>query len=213
MCSTACQVLLATLCVPIEPATSESDRFLLVDDQSRINARKLAALLRMAVPPSRVSLLRDLASFSFLSVLSGVPRDCILLMDTVLGHGTAQPIIHCIGGRHLCTLCFDDCLCFCCNRDDTVLCSWSHLICSSCTNTSRKISTPFCSARGSYPYWKSYKRTNCSRSTLSRSRLLFWCGSSNRSVYYLVTFQHINGAIPCMYGVYLVYFVPFYFGL
>ena len=53
---------MATLCVPIEPSTSESDRFLLVDDQSRINARKLAALLRMAVPPTRVSLLRDLVS-------------------------------------------------------------------------------------------------------------------------------------------------------
>ncbi|KAL5471152.1 hypothetical protein EMCRGX_G029236 [Ephydatia muelleri] len=68
--STACQVLLATLCVPIEPATSESDRFLLVDDQSRINARKLAALLRMAVPPSRVSLLRDLGRYSVVQLVT-----------------------------------------------------------------------------------------------------------------------------------------------
>lgn len=58
--STASQVLLATLAVPIEPIPSEADRFLEVDDNSRDKARRLAALLRMDTPPNRASLMKDM---------------------------------------------------------------------------------------------------------------------------------------------------------
>ena len=58
--STASQVLLSTLCVPIEPVPSETDRFLEVDDNSRDKARRLAALLRMDTPPSRATLMKDI---------------------------------------------------------------------------------------------------------------------------------------------------------
>ena len=58
--SNASQVLLATLSVPIEHVPSESDRFLEVDDNSREKSKRLASLLRMPVPPSRATLIKDL---------------------------------------------------------------------------------------------------------------------------------------------------------
>ena len=60
--STASQVLLATLCVPIEPIPSEADRFLEVDDNTRDKARRLAALLRMDTPPNRATLMKEMVS-------------------------------------------------------------------------------------------------------------------------------------------------------
>ena len=61
MCgSIASRVLLATLCVPIEPTPSDVDRFLEVDQAGRDKARRLAALLRMNTLPTRASLLRDI---------------------------------------------------------------------------------------------------------------------------------------------------------
>ena len=59
---TASQVLLATLCINIEPVPSETDRFLAVDDTSRDKAKRLASLLRMTSPPSRASLMKDMVS-------------------------------------------------------------------------------------------------------------------------------------------------------
>ena len=59
---TASQVLLATLSIPIEPIPSETDRFLEVNDTSRDKAKRLSSLLRMATPPSRASLLKDVVS-------------------------------------------------------------------------------------------------------------------------------------------------------
>ena len=58
----ASRVLLATLCVPIEPTPSDVDRFLEVDQTGRDKARRLAALLRMNTLPTRASLLRDIVS-------------------------------------------------------------------------------------------------------------------------------------------------------
>ena len=55
-------MLLATLCVPIEPTPSDVDRFLEVDQTGRDKARRLAALLRMNTLPTRASLLRDIVS-------------------------------------------------------------------------------------------------------------------------------------------------------
>ena len=60
VCSTASQVLLASLAVPIEPIPSETDRFLEVDDNLRDKARRLAALLRMDTPPTRATLMKEL---------------------------------------------------------------------------------------------------------------------------------------------------------
>lgn len=63
--STAAQVLLATLSVPIEPISSETDRFLEVDDNSRDKARRLAALLRMDIPPTRATLMKELVGVKY----------------------------------------------------------------------------------------------------------------------------------------------------
>ncbi len=52
-------MLLATLCIPIEPVPSETDRFLEVDDNSKDKAERLAKLLRMNTPPTRASLMKD----------------------------------------------------------------------------------------------------------------------------------------------------------
>ena len=62
--SIASRVLLATLCVPIEPTPSDVDRFLEVDQNDREKARRLAALLRVTSLPSRASLLRDVVSLT-----------------------------------------------------------------------------------------------------------------------------------------------------
>jgi translation initiation factor 3 subunit A len=76
----ASRVLLATLCVPIEPTPSDVDRFLEVDQNNRDKARRLAALLRMTSLPTRASLLRDVGRHS---ILQHTPPELQLLYTSL----------------------------------------------------------------------------------------------------------------------------------
>lgn len=64
--------MLATLAVPIEPVPSETNRFLEVDDNSRDKAKRLANLLRMDVPPTRATLMKEVVSRSMSVHLVGL---------------------------------------------------------------------------------------------------------------------------------------------
>lgn len=62
----ATRVALATLAIPLPPARSEVDRFLETDESVVEKNRKLAALLGLTNPPTRMSLLKELARHNVL---------------------------------------------------------------------------------------------------------------------------------------------------
>lgn len=55
----ASRVLLATLAVPLPSAHPEFDRFIETDKSPYEKAQKLAVLLSLPAPPSRISLLKE----------------------------------------------------------------------------------------------------------------------------------------------------------
>lgn len=57
---------MATLAVPLPPARSEVDRFLETDESVIEKNRKLAALLGLSNPPTRISLCKDLVRHNVL---------------------------------------------------------------------------------------------------------------------------------------------------
>lgn len=56
----ACRVLIATLAIPLPSAHPEFDRFIETDKSPLEKAQRLAVLLGLYQPPTRVSLLKDL---------------------------------------------------------------------------------------------------------------------------------------------------------
>lgn len=58
----ASRVLLATLAIPLPSAHPEFDRFIETDKSPLEKAQKLAVLLTLNQPPTRISLLKDLVS-------------------------------------------------------------------------------------------------------------------------------------------------------
>ena len=102
--STASQVLLATLSIPIAPVPSEIDRFLEIDNTSRDKARRLAALLRIATPPTRASLLHDMvcilrshmvATYVVFYVVHGYHKYKITCICTCLGTPQCASVCTC----------------------------------------------------------------------------------------------------------------------
>uniref|UniRef100_A0A1X7VGV1 Eukaryotic translation initiation factor 3 subunit A n=1 Tax=Amphimedon queenslandica TaxID=400682 RepID=A0A1X7VGV1_AMPQE len=67
---TATQVLLATLSVPITPILSPMEKLLIDDSTDHEKAQKLSALLRIPTPPTRASLLNDLAGLGVFQCVS-----------------------------------------------------------------------------------------------------------------------------------------------
>lgn len=65
----ACRVLLATLCIPLPSAHPEFDRFIETDKSPLEKAQRLAILLTLQQPPTRVSLIRDLVRIVFVSLV------------------------------------------------------------------------------------------------------------------------------------------------
>lgn len=58
----ASRVLLATLAVPLPSAHPEFDRFIETDKSPYEKAQKLAILLSLPAPPTRISLLKEVVS-------------------------------------------------------------------------------------------------------------------------------------------------------
>lgn len=59
----ASRVLLATLAIPLPSAHPEFDRFIETDKSPLEKAQKLAVLLTLNQPPTRLSLLKDLVCY------------------------------------------------------------------------------------------------------------------------------------------------------
>lgn len=62
LCRMASRVLLATLAVPLPSAHPEFDRFIETDKSPYEKAQKLAVLLSLPAPPTRISLLKEVVS-------------------------------------------------------------------------------------------------------------------------------------------------------
>ncbi|KAG0722464.1 Eukaryotic translation initiation factor 3 subunit A [Chionoecetes opilio] len=65
-------VLIATLAIPLPSAHPEFDRFIETEKSAMEKIEKLATLLSLPKPPTRVSLIRDLIRFN---VVSAVPQE------------------------------------------------------------------------------------------------------------------------------------------
>lgn len=66
----ASRVLLATLSIPLPSAHPEFDRFIETDKSPLEKAQKLAVLLTLNQPPTRLSLLKDLVRYNVLNMAS-----------------------------------------------------------------------------------------------------------------------------------------------
>lgn len=66
----ACRVLIATLAIPLPSAHPEFDRFIETDKSPLEKAQRLAVLLGLQQPPTRASLLKDVARFNVLNLAS-----------------------------------------------------------------------------------------------------------------------------------------------
>lgn len=66
----ACRVLLATLSIPLPSAHPEFDRFIETDKTPLEKAQRLAVLLGLLQPPTRISLLKDLARVNVINLAS-----------------------------------------------------------------------------------------------------------------------------------------------
>lgn len=62
----ASRVLLATLAVPLPSAHPEFDRFIETDKSPYEKAQKLAILLSLPAPPTRISLMREVVSINLI---------------------------------------------------------------------------------------------------------------------------------------------------
>lgn len=71
----ACKVLIATLAIPLPSAHPEFDRFIETDKSPLEKAQKLAVLLGLYQPPTRVSLLKDLARLNVINLATPQLQD------------------------------------------------------------------------------------------------------------------------------------------
>lgn len=71
----ACRVLLATLAIPLPSAHPEFDRFIETDKSPLEKAQRLAVLLGLSQPPTRVSLLKEIAKFNVVNLASPQLQD------------------------------------------------------------------------------------------------------------------------------------------
>lgn len=64
----ACRVLIATLSIPLPSAHPEFDRFIETDKSPLEKAQRLAVLLGLFQPPTRMSLLRDIVRMNVVAL-------------------------------------------------------------------------------------------------------------------------------------------------
>lgn len=78
----ASHVLVATLAIPLPSAHPEFDRFIETDKSPLEKAQRLAVLLGLQQPPTRISLLKDIVSIIFYQFLRTLHRIQLYFLDT-----------------------------------------------------------------------------------------------------------------------------------